>query len=345
MFCSVFVLFACQPQQSPTPAPSAIQTPVELAIEIHGHRGARGLAPENTLPSFEAALDLEVRVLELDLHLSRDGEVVVWHDPYVFSSRCRTTGPLDRPESPVDMPTSWSRPRPLDGPVVDPDSLPSLHPALAIANQRADQLRRLRCDRNPAPELFPDQRRADDRDYGIVTLPELFAFVARYATDPKKTASQRENAASVQFNIELKRVPMYPAFIADRFDGENPAHFERALHDALVHHAVMERAIVQSFDHRSLWAFRKLSPSVRLAALQRESDPVDDLAALRERGATIWAPDHRLVDASTVKRAHEAGLLVIPWTVNDTERAEALVTLGVDGLITDRPDLLVAARD
>ena len=57
-------------------------------FDAQGHRGARGLKPENTLPAFEAALDLGVDTLEMDLHLTRDGVVVVWHDPVLDPAKC-----------------------------------------------------------------------------------------------------------------------------------------------------------------------------------------------------------------------------------------------------------------
>jgi glycerophosphoryl diester phosphodiesterase len=66
-----------------------------MAFELQGHRGACGLRPENTLPSFEAALDLEVASVETDLHLTRDGVLLVYHDPFLPG---RTCWPLsDRP--------------------------------------------------------------------------------------------------------------------------------------------------------------------------------------------------------------------------------------------------------
>ncbi len=52
-------------------------------VQITGHRGARGIAPENTLPSFQVALDLRVDIIELDVHLTRDGELAVMHDALV----------------------------------------------------------------------------------------------------------------------------------------------------------------------------------------------------------------------------------------------------------------------
>ena len=59
------------------------------SFDVQGHRGARGLKPENTLPAFEIALDLRVSTLEMDLHFTADDRVVVWHDPEINMDRCR----------------------------------------------------------------------------------------------------------------------------------------------------------------------------------------------------------------------------------------------------------------
>ena len=65
------------------------------SFNLQGHRGARGLRPENTLPSFEAALDARVNSVETDLHLSSDGEVIVSHDPTIGPFLCRLASGLD----------------------------------------------------------------------------------------------------------------------------------------------------------------------------------------------------------------------------------------------------------
>src|SRR5258708_30752522 len=67
------------------------------AIEVQGHRGARGLLPENTLPSFEIALDLGVTSLETDVHLTRDDVVVIFHDPEITDRVCSVLAGRDVP--------------------------------------------------------------------------------------------------------------------------------------------------------------------------------------------------------------------------------------------------------
>lgn len=273
---------------------------------MQGHRGARGLRPENTLPGFELALDLLVDTLEMDLHLSRDDVVVVWHDPLIDSGKCDVDG------------------------------------VVRIRDLTVEQLGRVRCDRNPDPDRFPDQVAepgdvAGD-DYTIPTLAQVFELAASYSTDNRKTADQRANAAGVRFNIETKRDPANPGAIGDGFDGETMGIFEAAVVEAITTAGLLDRVTVQSFDHRSLRAIHAAHSDVTLAALTRRGD-LPDFSALAQSGAAIWSPDHRSVDATTLAAAHDAGLLVIPWTVNNPDDMEQLLTLGVDGIITDRPDL------
>jgi len=294
---------------------------------IHGHRGARGLKPENTLPAFEAALDLEVDVLEFDLHLSKDDQLVVWHDPFIYDSKCRPASP----DSALHVPTTRQD---------DP------HEGAMVRGMATGLLSRYACDQNPSQELFPDQDSAlivlAGSVYGIVTLAELFTFVERYARSEKKSASQRANAAAVHFNIELKRHPEHPELIGDGFDGREPGLFERALVEMIQARGLGERVIVQSFVPESLWAVHTLDSSLRLSVLEKERRaPLVDYA---RRGALVWSPNAELVTAASMAEAREAGLEVHPWTVNAISEMKRLIDLGVDGIISDRPDLLVARR-
>src|SRR5438067_6941524 len=147
-------------------------------FEAQGHRGARGLKPENTLPSFEAAFDLGVSAVETDLHLTRDGVVVLSHDPHLSDPPCTLPHPAAGP------------PPPAQNPLVS---------SLPLA-----ELRRYRADRNPAPTRFPDQDAsvtplarefAAERGldpYGIPTLADLFQFAAAYAGEPGRRAGKTD---------------------------------------------------------------------------------------------------------------------------------------------------------
>ena len=299
-----------EPSASPATEPSSTNDgaePAAAALDWQGHRGARGLRPENTLPGFELALDLGVDTLELDLHLSADDQAVVWHDPIVDGSKCQGDGVSTR-----------------------------------VRDLTSAELRSLDCRLNPDQGRFPEQEPAPGDlagdDYGIVTLSELFDFVAGYAQSADKAEELRQNAATVRFNVETKRRPDDPAAIDDGFDGERPGVFEQAVVAAVIEAGLADRVSVQSFDHRSLWAVRSENPELALVALTRRGDQ-PDFADLAGRGASVWSPDHRSLTVELVEAAHATGLEVIPWTVNDPLEMDRLIGLGIDGIITDRPDL------
>ena len=293
-------------------------------LNIQGHRGARGLKPENTLPAFETALDLGVTTLELDLHFTADQTVVVWHDHKIEKEKCG----LD-PESEIDT--------------KDPDSISKWGSELMISQLNLEQVQAYRCDRNPDPGHFPQQENgptdlAGD-NYRIITLAELFDFVAQYSKSAEKDDWQRENASKVSFNMETKRQPDSPKAINDGFDGVNPGPFELEILNLVQQYGLGERVTIQSFDHRSLWAIRSLDEQVSLAALT--SGGVPNPAGYAQQGATIWSPRFTDLSPAVVSKAHKSGLLVIPWTVNEAGDMRDLIDMGVDGIISDRPDILL----
>jgi glycerophosphoryl diester phosphodiesterase len=100
------------------------------------------------------------------------------------------------------------------------------------------------------------------------------------------------------------------------------------------------RVIVQSFDFRTLHAMKKLAPDIALAALY-EGTPRDFVEIAKEAGAGTIAPNYRLVTPGEVRKAHAAGLKVVPWTANKPEDWKELTAAGVDAIITDDPAGLI----
>ena len=132
-----FLLAACGDANKPD-AGETVPTPTKTVVVLQGHRGARGLKPESTLPSFESALDELVTTLELDLHLTADGRLVVWHDPFVDPAKCGL-----RPGAPAGA--------------ANPDDPATPSEDLQISRMTLDELAAYRCDRNPDPSAFPAQ--------------------------------------------------------------------------------------------------------------------------------------------------------------------------------------------
>lgn len=277
-------------------------------FDIQGHRGARGIKAENTLPAFETALDLGVSTLELDLHFTSDHHLIIWHDDKISSKKCSSANNK------------------------------------LLSQLNLNQVKAITCKRNPDASRFPFQNNATTElagsNYQIITLDELFRFINIYANSSKKSELQRNNAKQIHFNIETKRTPNFPTGINDHFDGINPGAFELAILDTIKKHHFENRVIIQSFDHRSLWAIRSINNTIQLAALTNRN--TTDPTSYAISGANIWSPNYQYLNKSLLDKAHNANLKVIPWTVNNTDSMRTLINMGVDGMITDRPDLLLS---
>lgn len=301
------------------------------SFNLQGHRGARGLRPENTLPSFETALDAGVSSIETDLHLSCDGQVVVSHDPTIGPRLCRLV-------------PGYTGAEPVSRPLLS---------QLTVA-----QLRCYQADGNPDPARFPTQDNTSTpvatafsqqrgvNVYGLPTLDELFEFVAAYAgplgQHADKSPDPLAKAARTVFDLELKHVPGRPELIGDGFDGQSAGLLEERVLEAIHRHAVLDRTIIRSFDHRSVKAIKQREPRLRTAVLVAGTAPVapEELAA--RAGASIYCPEYHFVDHAQVLRLHAAGIAVLPWTVNDPADWQRLLAWGVDGITTDFPDRLAA---
>lgn len=296
-------------------------------FDLQGHRGARGLAPENTLPAFERALDLGVRTLELDVAVTRDGVVVVSHDPWLNPDIVR--GPDGR----------WL-----------PARGPAIH-SLDFAQLRTYDVGRLKPGSTYAGRQ-PDQVPVDGTR--VPRLAELFDLVAR----------RRDRWT--RFNIETKLSPLAPA------ETLAPEPFARALVAEIRRAGMQHRSTVQSFDWRTLQVVQREAPEIPTAYLTIQRKGFDNVCAgekagnptiaptdcadspwtagfrLRDHGSvpkmvkaaggSVWSPDYRDLDAARVAEAHALGLQVIPWTVNEPADIRKVLELGVDGIISDRPD-------
>jgi len=289
-----------------------------MAFDLQGHRGARGLAPENTREGFAVALALGVTTLEMDVGMTADGVAVVSHDPALNPDITR--GPDG----------AW-----LDAPG------PALR-SLTLAALAAYEVGRIRPGTRYAA-LFPDQRPIDG-----ARIPTLVAVLAEAAA----------LSPTVRFNIETKVFPDRPGLTAA------PEELARAVADALAEAGLTGRATIQSFDWRALNWLRDNRAEVARSYLTVQSGGEDTVASRGGRpspwlggldasdhggsaprlvaaaGGRIWSPHHRDLTEAGLAEARALGLTVIPWTVNDVATMEALIDRGVDGLITDRPDIL-----
>ncbi len=189
-------------------------------------------------------------------------------------------------------------------------------PKVAIRSLRYQQLARYDCGslRNPA---YPHQSPVPGAR--IPRLDEVLRLGA---------------ATGVWFNIETK-IP------ADAALTPPPERFAALVLQAVRRHGVEKRAILQSFDYRSLRAMKKLAPWMPLAALD-DAGKQDWVELARSAQAGIISPRYDFVTLEKVQAAHAAGLQVVPWTPNESQHWRRLLRAGVDAIITDDPEALIA---
>jgi glycerophosphoryl diester phosphodiesterase len=283
-----------------------------IAFDLQGHRGARGLAPENTLAGFATALRIGVDTLELDLTITRDGVVVISHDPRL------------NPDLTRDAAGRWI---PAPGPAINTLTLAEL--------QRYDVGRLL--PGTGYARRHPQQVPADGER--VPTLAALFARVTAAGAD------------HVRFNLEIKQSPLEPdltpppeafakAVLAVVHEHGMASRVSIQGFDWRSLQAV--RALAPGIPLVAL--------TVRQGFLDNLGDPrwtggltlADHGGSVprlvRALGATTWSPYHLELDAVSLAEARSLGLKVIPWTVNEPAQIESLLELGVDGLITDHPE-------
>ncbi len=288
-------------------------------FEAQGHRGARGLLPENTLAGFARALTIGVSTLELDVGLSRDRTVVVTHNPRLEPDTAR--GPDGH----------WLQ---GSGPAVF---------SLTLAQIKSYDVGRL----NPSidyAERYPHQVPIDGAR--IPTLGEVMDLVMRSGLE------------DVGLNIELKLQPGEPELTP------SPREFAEAVLTVVRDRGFTRRVTLQSFDWRPLQILQILAPDIPTSYLTIQQDWYDTVRPgtrgispwlagfdprdfggdiprlIKSAGGQSWSAHFRDLTPQTLARAHELGLRVVTWTVNDCRAMRELIEMGVDGIISDYPNRL-----
>lgn len=305
-------------------------------FDLQAHRGGIALTVENTLPAFDNALALGVSTLELDVQITQDGYAVVTHDRDPSPAKCVDTEPAfpGDPEFPYVPNKTYIK-------------------DLTLAQVRTLDCGSLRQPQFPGQELHPGER--------MPLLPEVLALVNRH------------RAHQVMLNIETKVEAGAREQTAPR------EQFVQVVAREVRKARLVDQVTVQSFDWGSLMRMSEVEPQFGLVALTNGQQflqvgvdgaspwlgglDIDDfpgsiqqkfVAAAASFGADAVSPVHGdpqgggvndpgyvpFTTPELVRAAHRAGMDVVPWTVDDRATMESLMDIGVDGLITDRPDLL-----
>lgn len=289
------------------------------AFDLQAHRGGRGLSPENTLPAFANALSLGVHTLELDTQVTRDDVVVVGHDPVLLSKIVRD---------------AEGRFLAGAGPAVR---------TLSFAELQRYDVGRINPEDRYAKQ-FATQTAVDGAR--MPKLADVFALV------------RKARNTDVRFNIETKLDPGKPALSPE------PDAFADALVALIKAEGMTERVAIQSFDWRSLARVGKVAPEIPRVCLTAEQQWLDNIrigqpgpspwtagldvddhggsvpALVKAAGCAVWSPFFGDASAERIAEAKRLGLKVVAWTVNEAADMASLIDRGVDGIISDYPDIL-----
>ncbi|MCX6265294.1 MAG: glycerophosphodiester phosphodiesterase family protein [Bacteroidetes bacterium] len=273
------------------------------SFDTQGHRGCRGLMPENTIPAMLYALDLGVHTLEMDAVISKDGQVLLSHEPF-FNHEISTTP---------------------NGKRVTQEEEKSLN----MYQMNYAEIVQFDVGMAPHPR-FPQQKRMR------VSKPLLADVI-----DSVKAYCTSKNLALPYFNIETKSDPT-----GDAIYHPLPAEFVDRLVQVIQNKQISNQVIIQSFDPRTLQYLHEKYPDIRTALLIEDNDSRSFAVQLQQLGfiPSIYSPASNWVTPLLVKQCKEMGMLLVPWTVNDLSTLQQLKNMGVNGIISDYPNLFAQLK-
>jgi glycerophosphoryl diester phosphodiesterase len=271
------------------------------SFDLQGHRGCRGLMPENTIPAMIKAIQLGVTTLEMDVVITADNQVILSHEPFM----------------------SWEISTTPDGSLFTYAEEKKYN----IYKMNYAEVQKWDVGSRPNPRFLRQEK--------MRVYKPLLADVI----DSVESYIKLNKLPPVQYNIETKCQPS-----TDNLYHPQPERFTRLVMDVILNKKIAERVIIQSFDMRTLKIMHEKYPAARTALLIEgfNKKTLDENCKMLGFIPTIYSPEHSLVNAEMVSQCQKNGMKLIPWTVNDKVNFDRLKNLGVDGIITDYPDLLLS---
>ena len=307
-----------------------VQAKVNLqGFDFEAHRGGRDARPENTLNSFAYAMELGVQTLEMDMQLTKDGRIVISHNPVMNSNIAKGPNGKYVKDNQYDIRT------------------------MTLAQVKQFDIGTM----NPAAgDYFNGHGKYQMSVPGakMATLEEVFELVNSYGNN------------KITFNIETKSYPDKTLAVAA--NSPDPEIFVKKFYEIVTKYHMEDRVMLQSFDWRTLKEMKKLDPKITLVALTCEQPSwgpdsvcrqpgkpgaspwmagldIDDyngdyVQAAKAIGADVISPYWEELTPELTIEAHQMGMKVVPWTVNTTPDMNMLIDMGADGMISDKPYLL-----
>jgi len=323
LIAALFVFAACQTTGKSAPQVKADSRAQRLYVI--GHRGAAGLAPENTISAFTRAWEIGVDAIELDVHVSADNVVIVHHDLTLNPEIART------PDG--EWLSIWK-----GLPIKD----------LTLSKLKSYDVGRLK-PYTSYSNRYPHQQPSDGER--IPTLREVVSLL------------KNRNDKKTELWIEIKTSPEKPKVT------QSPEVVADALIQVLQEEKVLERVKILSFDWRALVHIQKIAPDIPTVYLSHTGVRLDNIKpgrpgpspwtagidvddfegsiprAVKAAGGLYWAPNYKTITPTLLQEAHRLGIQVFVWTPDSRHDMVRLMKMGVDGIITNRPDILKALLD
>lgn len=266
----------------------------KIKFDVEGHRGARGLLPENTLIAFKKALDLGVTTLEMDTIISKDKKVVISHDPFFSSEICSF---------------------PNGKPITDKDKI-------NLYKMNYSDIAKYDCGMRGHPRFKKQESFKTNKPLLNETIKEIEKYI------------KSNNLKNVLYNIETKSEQK-----EDNISNPLPKEFANLLYQELKSLNILDRVLIQSFDPRTLKEFKKLNKNITVALLVENTLTLSKNLESLGFNPEVYSPDYHLIDEKLIKDLKKLNIKLIPWTVNTKEEMIKLKKMGVDGIITDYPNI------
>lgn len=291
---SFFIIVACSNEEK---KPMSAKT-ITSTFDTQGHRGSRGLMPENTWPAMKKALELGVTTLEMDVVITKDKKVVLSHEPF-FNHEIST-----KPDGSL---VTEAEEKQLNIYQLDYATVATYDVGL-----------------RPHPRFPQQQKIAVNKPLLATILDSVIAY------------TKATNRAFPFFNIETKSNSA-----TDAIYHPAPGEFIDLLMQVILDKKMEAYTIIQSFDIRTLQYLHQHYPSIATALLIEGYDKENPATHIKQLGftPTIYSPAYELVTIEMINFCHAQGCKIIPWTVNDKPTIDSLQSLGVDGIISDYPNL------
>lgn len=297
-------------------------------FDLEAHRGGRDVRPENTLYSYAYAIELGATSIECDMQLTKDGQIVMSHNPILNSDITR------------DENGNYIENNKYDIRLMTVDELKKFDVGVMDPN---------------CGEYYDLHGKTQfTYDAKIPTLEELMQLIQSYGDK------------NIVLNIETKSYP--DPVSAGYKNNADPKKFVEVFNNIVKKYDMEDRVVLQSFDWQTLIEMKKLNPNISTSALWQEQpswgrdseslrryekkkspwlggldikdyqgNPVKAAHAI---GADIISPYYTEISKQDVDEAHSLGMKVVPWTVNNEKDMNMLLDMGVDGIISDKPWLL-----